>query len=83
MIIQDPLCTPWFPPETLPARPGVYQCQLYGLAIAFVTYFRYFNGTEWHYGSETSPILAETKACNGGLKVSAANQKPWRGLLSP
>lgn len=48
--------TPWFPPEVRPAHPGVYISTVNRAR----TFYRLWDGSNWHYGHESDPAKAAT-----------------------
>ena len=68
--MTKPKLTPWFPPDVLPVRDGVYEME-YG-----VPWFRAFRSGKWRFGASTVEQAADKdrRPLYGGVRVR------WRGL---
>ena len=71
--------TPWYQPDVLPARPGIYEVD-YNAAASFEDY-QYFDGKDWYYGSDNvEEAMAEYKYF-ADIRCHKSNPRRWRGIL--
>lgn len=67
---MKPKLTPWFPPEVLPVRDGVYEVDFYGPG-----WFQRFSKGRWFSGAGTAFDAARQKPY-----IQVLAPKRWRGL---
>lgn len=63
--------TPWFPPEILPARQGVYQTILWAGALL---QYSYWDGELWSMGYDTADEAGVA------MRPRSSFKRYWRGL---
>jgi len=69
---DEPKLTPWFGWNTKPARVGVYEAEWRS-----GTYYNYWDGKEWHWGSSSSDVARRDDPVS---RFERARLLRWRGL---
>lgn len=70
--------TPWFPKDTFPVRPGVYERETYNIGPA--PRYAYWTGDNWRLLGRTPQ---EAYNFRKHLTLLRPDHSRWRGLLSP